>query len=1019
MAAETVTEKAVGLLDLTVEKDTTQVVVEAVDPDNGMKKDDDATGGEKLAKLLDRIQELEKSVEELKDAKGAKKNEAKEEAEDDVKSEAEKDAKSGAEDDAKSEAPFGTLLKVCLAPYDAKAVTSLIVTGSERLRSCAIAAFYAVPPSAVNNLEAWEEGSQTPGCLPSRVSINSKKILELLKAITNTTMNEAPCVMMPPFKLFATYWTEIEAKLRELQGDFVKKHKHEWSVRPDDETPRARPFKEDDAKEEAAKEKSTQDIQHLQCLVDFMAKYLHDIPTLREQIQTRQIESISFDDLWHLFNPGDIILGRAAPSGNRGQQAYQVFTVTKGRINTKEEGSRSKGSRERHDLRLQCFSLDYDGTKIDTLEEVLFIKPFIGTKRIADLDYYPKSFATDEEVENLQKRARRFIDNRYGHGRCEGITSRFETEHIDGEDVFVDFKSGIEEIPGEWQELRRFGVISPPECQNDETWESGCGSMTCTVSGCGNSIYLDEQVDIKRAEAARDKLAKAVPEDKIKTLKSMPERLLLLPRHLLVYTLRTKKWCFVDVRDFEKIVVTPEKIREGWKNLVIDPKHKRLLKAMVSDHAVTMSMDKKGAISKSGTSIDIVRGKGRGRIILLHGPPGVGKAFNSCPWQTSTAETIAAFTSPPRPLYPITCGDLGSNPEKIQKALESHFKLAHRWNCVLLLDEADVYLAERHHNDLDRNGIVSVFLRTLEYYSGILFLTSNRVGSIDLAFKSRIHMALSYKRIDLSGTREIWGNILDGIDKDNKTQRVKIDYDREDLLGWAVSHFEDMEKKQLPTWNGRQIRNAFQSAIALASHERLEKIRKKKMTEEQALKTRTLKDINLEEAHFNDVSEVVREFEDYLKECGKGDDKAEKEGLMAPEVKTVRAQAYGRGATGTARARAQQQKTTAQPRGQAAPASTSRNTGPRGASKNKRVATPVNRRDEEDDRYDDDNDGDRGDGDADAIEEENVDDISVVDVEVEENGAEQLELEDEDEPVEDGDDIEDECVDDDDVEDEY
>lgn len=213
--------------------------------------------------------------------------------------------------------------------------------------------------------------------------------------------------------------------------------------------------------------------------------------------------------------------------------------------------------------------------------------------------------------------------------------------------------------------------------------------------------------------------------------------------------------------------------------------------------------------------------------------------------------------------YEQTCGDLGSNPEKIQKALESHFKLAHRWNCVLLLDEADVYLAERHHNDLDRNGIVSVFLRTLEYYSGILFLTSNRVGSIDLAFKSRIHMALSYKRIDLSGTREIWGNILDGIDKDNAGQRVKIDYDRDDLLAWAENHFAKMEENQLSTWNGRQIRNAFQSAIALASHERLEKIRKRKLTEERALKLKSLKDINLLEAHFNDVSEVVKEFEDY------------------------------------------------------------------------------------------------------------------------------------------------------------
>lgn len=203
----------------------------------------------------------------------------------------------------------------------------------------------------------------------------------------------------------------------------------------------------------------------------------------------------------------------------------------------------------------------------------------------------------------------------------------------------------------------------------------------------------------------------------------------------------------------------------------------------------------------------------------------------------------------------------------IQEALEGHFKLAHRWNCVLLLDEADVYLAERHHTDLDRNGIVSVFLRTLEYYSGILFLTSNRVGSIDPAFKSRIHMALRYKKIDLYGTREIWDNILNGINKDNADPKVKvkINYERDDLITWAAEHFERMEKNQLPTWNGRQIRNAFQSAIALASHDRLENIRKKKITEEQALKQPSLKAINLLEKHFDDVSRVVQEFEGYRK----------------------------------------------------------------------------------------------------------------------------------------------------------
>lgn len=95
--------------------------------------------------------------------------------------------------------------------------------------------------------------------------------------------------------------------------------------------------------------------------------------------------------------------------------------------------------------------------------------------------------------------------------------------------------------------------------------------------------------------------------------------------------------------------------------------------------------------------MDLVKGKGKGLIILLHGAPGVGK--------TSTAETVAAYTG--RPLYPITCGDIDTTPAEIEDKLWSHFKLAHKWGCVLLLDEADVFLAKRERGDIERNGIVS------------------------------------------------------------------------------------------------------------------------------------------------------------------------------------------------------------------------------------------------------------------------------------------------------------------------
>lgn len=95
--------------------------------------------------------------------------------------------------------------------------------------------------------------------------------------------------------------------------------------------------------------------------------------------------------------------------------------------------------------------------------------------------------------------------------------------------------------------------------------------------------------------------------------------------------------------------------------------------------------------------LDLVRGKGLGLIVLLHGPPGTGK--------TSTAETIASYTG--RPLYSITCGDLGDEPREVEQQLEKHTNRGDKWGCVLLLDEADVFLMRRDFKDSKRNALVS------------------------------------------------------------------------------------------------------------------------------------------------------------------------------------------------------------------------------------------------------------------------------------------------------------------------
>jgi SpoVK/Ycf46/Vps4 family AAA+-type ATPase len=110
---------------------------------------------------------------------------------------------------------------------------------------------------------------------------------------------------------------------------------------------------------------------------------------------------------------------------------------------------------------------------------------------------------------------------------------------------------------------------------------------------------------------------------------------------------------------------------------------------------------------------DDIQGKGEGQIILLHGPPGTGKTLTAGMNTISIVlsiinhivESVAEFTK--RPLLNITAADLGDNPAKVDKKLNQFFSLAASWGAVVLLDEADVYLARRTTNDLSRNSIVS------------------------------------------------------------------------------------------------------------------------------------------------------------------------------------------------------------------------------------------------------------------------------------------------------------------------
>ncbi|CAN9080616.1 unnamed protein product [Alternaria alternata] len=226
-----------------------------------------------------------------------------------------------------------------------------------------------------------------------------------------------------------------------------------------------------------------------------------------------------------------------------------------------------------------------------------------------------------------------------------------------------------------------------------------------------------------------------------------------------------------------------EKNKQAFEDLVAEPETKELVQALVMRQI------------NARRSTEFVAGKGNGLIMLLHGAPGTGKTF--------TAEGVAEFAE--KPLLRITCGDIGTEPEVVDQRLRATLRLGKVWDCVVLLDEADVFLEERDMKDLKRNALVSVFLRALEYYDGILILTSNRVGTFDEAFKSRIQLALHYDNLGIVQRKKIWRNFITRM----KTLEESSTKDLEDI----VDHIDELSKEPM---NGREIRNSITIARQLA-----------------------------------------------------------------------------------------------------------------------------------------------------------------------------------------------------------
>lgn len=621
-------------------------------------------------------------------------------------------------------------------------------------------------------------------------------------------------------------------------------------------------------------------------VMGFYTRYDSDKP--EEELETK----IRFQDLWYLFRVGDLMFRPVGTGANKelgntslGCRTWRCYGTrphwSKYRITPAEHRSTSgEDDSERSSFGVHCYYIDYTGEEYCVVTQTFEIPPFKGERSIRSLKLYPYRFATryKEYYQGAIELGRRFIQyTKVHHAAYQGWTttvnpsggpstdadgrSLSRPEFIDSE-VIVDFIEAFQTCPA-WKP--EAVVIKPREAnpqQVEDDFPISCWSDTERTKHLRDDkevlilrrgITVFEMRDNLSAEKpSADKFLVKVRENDINSRRTTEEDLnrdpsyphcdlVLLPSRVFGYVLRDRKFAQLLVQNLRPV----KKSGNAFTYLKIDPRHKDIIQSLVEDHFQRKSSDREGGIDIN--SIDLIRGKGKGLIILLHGVPGVGK--------TATAEAIAAANG--KPLFPITCGDLGLTPASVETALLRIFRLADTWNCVLLLDEVDTFFSQRSKGDtaLARNALVSVFLRVLEYYDGLLFLTTNRPGALDEAFSSRIHLKLHFPRLTEEQTREIWAmNIarLEKIEeerchKNPNAQPLRIEKKR--IRRFAEGVFRAQEEKGT-IWNGRQIRNAFQVASSLAHYEA------RRDEAPPALRV----------DHFRTIHAVTEDFEEYVQE---------------------------------------------------------------------------------------------------------------------------------------------------------
>ncbi|KAI0846684.1 hypothetical protein F5Y00DRAFT_139136 [Daldinia vernicosa] len=529
---------------------------------------------------------------------------------------------------------------------------------------------------------------------------------------------------------------------------------------------------------------------------------------------------ITFDLLWALWKPNTLAYTTTYGSVDE-PRVFKVEVAEKHYSIVKGEFYYIEGK-----------YFEYDGKQFGYGSMSEEITEFRGARRITSLGCYPLKYHKNEAqlCQYLIERGKKFVSlggvHYKGH---QGMAYHKKKKSV----IKVNINGRIMVDPAIHRRInpnypvslvrpKDHDVLSDTDDSDDEAEGCGCDSEDDTGGDAGlegvagddsgnikyvTKVYKDNKGNLCTVRVPKDFVDTETPKEKLDQVPSknegkdeiakseevdagedgnaftLPvftdEEYLIASPVVLGFAFAEKLWLEFTVSGIKEISWN----EHAYDSLVLQSNTKEIVKALVESHKYhpAASID------------DVIQGKGKGLVAVLHGPPGTGK--------TLTAEGISELLK--CPLYMVSAGDLGTDSRYLEAELQKILDICHAWGAILLLDEADVFLEKRNMQDIHRNALVSIFLRQLEYFQGILFLTTNRVQTFDDAFQSRIHIALRYDDLDVKAKKAIFkifierARVVAGIDL--------MPFDEEDYTSLARHNL-----------NGRQIKNTIGTAQALA-----------------------------------------------------------------------------------------------------------------------------------------------------------------------------------------------------------